>query len=140
MKISIEEISPDLLAEYAQVPIKVEVKSIYMVELNDNGLGGMILREVPVEPYVKDYDAYGETPVDWSKKFNLTNWGLFLAKAGWRTIGAAAVAFDTTNVFMLEARHDLSVLWDIRVRPEYRGAGIPLFQQAAKWSQKRGCK
>jgi GNAT superfamily N-acetyltransferase len=40
---------------------------------------------------------------------------------------------------MLESRKDLAVLWDIRVCPEYRGAGIPLFRYAAEWSRKRGC-
>jgi GNAT superfamily N-acetyltransferase len=95
---------------------------------------------MPVEhPYIKDYDL-DESPEDWPKKFEVAKWGFFLAKADQKPVGAAAVAFDTTGVFMLEARRDLSVLWDIRVRPEARGAGIPLFRYAAKWSRERGCK
>jgi len=54
-------------------------------------------------------------------------------------VGAAAVAFDTTGVFLLEARRELAVLWDIRVRPEARGAGILLFRHAAEWSKRHGC-
>jgi len=138
MKIVIEEITPEGLFEYARVPIAFEVKSIFQVELVGGGLGGMLLHEVPVNPYIKDYDVE-ETPEDWPKKFDVTNWGFFLAKEGGKTVGAAAVAFDTTGVFMLEARRNLSVLWDIRVRPEARGSGIPLFRYAAEWSRERGC-
>jgi GNAT superfamily N-acetyltransferase len=99
----------------------------------------MRLVEEGVEPYTKNYDR-DETPMDWPKRFDVTNWGFFLARAGERIAGAAAVAFDTTGVFMLEARRDLAVLWDIRVRPEFRGAGILLFRHAAEWSRQRGCK
>jgi GNAT superfamily N-acetyltransferase len=139
MQIRIEEISPDRLVEYASVPITYEVKSIFEVELVDGGLGGILLHEVPVKPYVKDYDVNGESPADWPKRFEVKNWGFFLAKMADRPVGAAAVAFDTTGVFMLEARRDLSVLWDIRVRPEARGVGIPLFRHAAEWSRTHGC-
>lgn len=140
MPVQIVEIGPDRLADYASVPIKFEVKSTLQVELVDGGLGGMLLHQVPVEKhYVKDYDAYGETPTDWLKQFDVTNWGFFLAMDDERPVGAAAVAFDTNGVFMLEARSDLSVLWDIRSQPAYRGVGIALFRYAAEWSRERGC-
>jgi len=130
---------PDRLDEYARVSIAFMVKSIYRVELIDGGLGGMTLQEVPVEtPYVKDYDRE-ENPQDWPGKFDVRNWGFFLARLGGRPAGAATVAFDTTGVFMLESRRDLAVLWDIRVAPEARGAGIPLFRSAAAWARERGC-
>jgi GNAT superfamily N-acetyltransferase len=141
MSIRILEINSARLAEYDRIPSRFLVRSMLDLELVDSGLGGMTLHEVPVEqPYVKDYDAYGELPSDWPQKFDVCNWGFFLALDGARPVGAAAVAFDTTGVFMLEARRDLSVLWDLRVRPEVRGAGIPLFRRAAEWSRERGCK
>jgi len=140
MKISIEEISPDRLTEYDRIPQRVLVKSILQIELINQGLGGMLLHEVPVEiPYLKDYDASGELPSAVAKKFDLHNWGFFLAMAGKTPVGAATVALDTSVVFMLEARRELAVLWDIRVNPEYRGAGIPLFRYAAAWAQAHGC-
>ncbi len=139
MKTTIEEISPSRLAEYASIPIALEVKSVLEVAMVDGGLGGILLHEVPVKPYIKDYDAYGELPTDWPTRFDVTNWGFFLARIGDKLAGAAAVAFHTPGVFMLEARRDLSVLWDIRVRPEARGVGIPLFRQAAAWSRAHGC-
>jgi GNAT superfamily N-acetyltransferase len=139
MKTTIEEISPDRLVEYARIPIAFEVKSVFNVELVDGGLGGMFLHEISVKPFTKNYDVFGELPTDWPKRFDVANWGFFLARMGEKPVGAAAVAFDTTGVFILEARRDLSVLWDIRVCPEYRGVGIPLFRYAAQWSRQRGC-
>jgi GNAT superfamily N-acetyltransferase len=141
MPVQIIEVGPERLADYARVPIKFEVKSSLQVELVDGGLGGMLLHQVPVEkPYIKDYDSYGETPTDWPERFDVTNWGFFLAMDGERPAGAAAVAFDTNGVIMLEARRDLAVLWDLRSHPAYRGVGASLFRYAAEWSRKRGCR
>jgi GNAT superfamily N-acetyltransferase len=99
----------------------------------------MILHEVPVKPYIKDYDAGDELPTDWPKRYDVTKWGFFLAEMGGEPVGAAAVAFDSTGVFMLEARRELAVLWDIRVHPKVRGAGILLFRHVARWSRAHGC-
>jgi GNAT superfamily N-acetyltransferase len=140
MKITIEEISPDRLTEYNRIPQRVEVKSILQVELIKQGLGGMLLREVPVEaPYVKDYGASDDLPIDLDKNANMRKWGLFLAMAGAAPVGGAIVTCDTSVVFMLEARRELAVLWDIRVCPEYRGVGILLFRHAAEWARIHGC-
>jgi GNAT superfamily N-acetyltransferase len=139
MKIDIAEISPERLDEYARVTIAFEVKSILELSLVEGGLGGFLLHEVPVKSYIKEYDVPGELPTDWPRRFDVANWGFFLACLDGQPVGAAAVAFDTTGVFMLEARQDLSVLWDIRVCPQARGVGIPLFRRAAEWSRTRGC-
>jgi GNAT superfamily N-acetyltransferase len=141
MGIQVKEITPQQLVDYAGIPSRVNVTSILEPDLVEGGLGGILLREVPLRsPYVKDYDSYGELPTDWPVRFDVSNWGFFLALAGGQPIGAAAVAFSTTGVFMLEERSDLSVLWDLRVRPSARGAGIPLFRHAAEWSRLRGCR
>ncbi|MBN2385549.1 MAG: GNAT family N-acetyltransferase [Anaerolineales bacterium] len=140
MSLAIVEIPAERLGEYARVPSNFQVTSILQVELVDGGLGGLRLVEVRVdEPYLKDYDI-DELPSDWPEQFDVSNWGFFLALDGATPAGGAAVAFDTRGVFMLEARRDLAVLWDIRVRPEYRGAGIPLFRRAAAWAGARGCR
>jgi ribosomal protein S18 acetylase RimI-like enzyme len=140
--IEIIEISPERLSEYNTVPSRFLVRTMLDLEPVDNGLGGMLMREVPVEPpYIKDYDSYGELPTDWPRIFDVRKWGFLLAVDGIRPVGAAAIAFDTTGVFMLEARRDLSVLWDIRVAPEAQGhgAGRLLFEYAGLWSRARGC-
>jgi GNAT superfamily N-acetyltransferase len=106
--------------------------------LVEGGLGGLCLVEIPVKPYFKDYNR-DDSPRDWPRRFDGSRWGFFLARCGDWIGGAAAVAFDTTGVFMLEARRDLSVLWDIRVPPEFRGVGIAIFRHAAEWSRQHGC-
>ncbi|MCL4527998.1 MAG: GNAT family N-acetyltransferase [Chloroflexi bacterium] len=141
MPIQINEINPALLDEYSRIPIRFEVKSIFAVELVDGGLGGILLHEKNVTPYSNDYDAHGKTPSDWPHLFDVKNWGFFLAHDGNENVGAAAIAFNTNGVHMLEERSDLAVLWDIRVRPEVRGRGVgkKLFEHAANWSRQGGC-
>ena len=43
---------------------------------------------------------------------------------------------------MLENRTDLTVLWDIRIHPDYRrqGIGQALFRAAETWARSRGCR
>jgi len=141
--ITIKEIMPDQMALYAAIPIKLEVRSIFRVKLVKRGLDGMRFVEEPVEtPYIKDYDSYGETPLDWERLFEMTYWGCFLALDGEQVAGGAAVAFNTHGVNMLEGRGDLAVLWDIRVHPDHqrKGVGNTLFHYAADWARVRGCK
>lgn len=140
----IGSISPLDLAQYARVPIYFRVANIYRVESIDGGLGGlrMLERAVP-EPYLKDYDALeGGSPITWPAQFDISNWGLFLAMEGEQPVGAAAVAWNTDGVHMLEGRADMAVLWDIRVALDWRGRGVgrALFQHAAAWARERGCR
>ena len=142
MKIEIQKIPASRLGEYAAIPIRFQVRSKYQVEQFMEGVGGLLMREVKVvPPYAKDYDA-GETPRDWPEKFDVANWGIFLANEDGRNVGAAAVALNTPEVNLLEGRQDLAVLWDIRVRPDVRGTGIgtALFRHAAAWARSQGCR
>lgn len=140
MPVEIVEIGPGDLREYSLIPSKFEVKTVLQVELIDRGLGGVLLKQAAVEnPYWKDYDACGDTPLDWPGTFDVSRWGFFLAKDHETPVGGAAVAFASPGVHLLDGRKDLSVLWDLRVRPDHRGVGIALFRHAAAWSQERGC-
>jgi len=144
----IEEIGPDRLPEYAQVSIAFEVRSILRVESLDSGWGrgsgGMTLLEQPVSrPYWKDYDVCDEDgPLTWARDFDLVNWGFFLAVNAGKPVGAAALAHNTPGVWMLERRSDLAVLWDIRIQPWARRAGLgrELFWRAVDWARQRGCR
>jgi GNAT superfamily N-acetyltransferase len=144
MSVEIEEIGIDLLPRYAQIPIAFEVRSLLRVELVHGGLGGITLREEEVmAPYAKDYDAHEAAgPEKWPARFDTRQWGIFLVHLGGQCVGGATVAFDTAGIHMLEGRSDLAVLWDIRVYPDLRrrGIGTALFQRAADWSRRRGCK
>ena len=144
MNIEIIEIREDRLFEYAKIPIAFEVKSVYQIDLINNGIGGMSLTEKEVVTfYMKDYDSYEDgSPENWVNLFNMRNWGIFLAIDNNKAIGGATVAFNTPEIRMLDGRKDLTVLWDIRVRPEYRhqGIGTMLFKYAVNWSKKKGCR
>ena len=142
--IDILEIHPNQLDVYAKIPISFRVSSILKVEVLRNGMGGILLEEVALEkPYTKDYDKTAEGgPMEWASHFDVSNWGFFLAKDNSIPIAAAAVAYNTNGVNMLEGRDDLSVLWDIRVQPERRGNGVgkALFGRACEWSVLRQCR
>ena len=144
MTFMIEPVGADRLVEYGQIPIAFEVRSVLQVELIDAGQGGILMREEPVAvPYVKDYDAHEtEGPARWARRFDVSNWGFFLALDSKKIVGGATVATRTPGVHMLRGRSDLAVLWDIRVRPEarYRGAGTALFRRAARWSSQVGSR
>jgi streptothricin acetyltransferase len=142
--IEIKEIKPNHLDAYAKIPISFTVSSILHVKLLHNGMGGILLSEENIEnPYIKDYDNTPEGgPTEWSSHFDIKNWGFFLAIENLIPIAGAAVAYNTNGVNMLEERDDLSVLWDIRVRPEKRGFGVgkALFKRACEWSATCGCR
>ena len=132
------------LPEYARVPIIFTVDRVLDVTSRDDGRGGFALSERRLEvPYEKDYDAIaGEGPLQWARRFNLSNWALFTARGATRIVGGAAVAFDTPGLTMLEGRRDLAVLWDIRVSPDARGQGVgsALFERVEAWARRHGCR
>ena len=131
------------LGLHGEVPIAFLVKRVLDVSLVEGGLGGVVMSERAVEvPWLKDYDAImGEGPTRWASRFDVTNWGLISAHEAGQRVGGAVVALNTAGVTMLEGRSDLAVLWDIRVRPEARGAGTGslLFRSVEAWARDRRC-
>lgn len=143
MSTEVAIVSPAALAAHARVSIAFEVDRVLGVTARDGGLGGLVLAERRLAvPYRKDYDAHDGGPAEWARRFDLTNWGLFEVHDAGGLVGAAAVAFDTPGVDMLEGRRDLAVLWDLRVAPEARGRGVgtALFRAAEAWATARGCR
>jgi len=143
MTAEIREVGREALPQFAGIPIRFRVESVFRVEENDAGVGGFRLVEEKVEkPYVKDYDTFeGETPTCWATHLDVTHWGFFLALDGDKPVGAATVACDTPGCSLLEGRKDLAVLWDIRVHPDRRreGIGTKVFQCVRDWARSRGC-
>jgi len=144
MTIDIREEPVTILAAYARIPIVFTVDHILDVAADGNNPGGFMLSDRRLEtPYIKDYDAIdGEGPGNWPKLFDLSNWGLLVARIEGQIAGGAAIAFNTPGCEMLEGRSDLAVLWDIRIAPEFRGRGIgaALFRSAELWAAARGCR
>lgn len=143
MGVVIEEIGADLYPIYGEIPASYTVESVFRVEAVDRGLGGFRLIEERLSaPYVKAYSSQSEDrPSRWAGTYDMSRWGILLARDGGRPVGGAAVAVDA-GVYPLDRfqRKDLAVLWDIRVTPEERGRGIgkALFRKAAGWARERG--
>lgn len=147
MRPDIVEGSAAVLEEYGRVSIAFEVTRVF--EIVERESGGeddfrFVLHERAVErSYVKDYDSVpGDAPSAWAERFDLSRWRFFLARSDGRAVGAAAVAFDTPAVEMLEGRRDLAQVWDIRVAPEARGqgVGVALFRAAERWARSKACR
>jgi len=138
-----DDVTLTALQEYAAVSTSFVVDRILQVTVAADGLGGLSLTETAVaDPYVKDYDALqGTEPVRWLERFDTSNWGLIRGRRAGRMVGGAVVAFNTPGLCMLAGRDDIAVLWDIRVSPDERGAGLgsALFEAAADWAVARGC-
>jgi ribosomal protein S18 acetylase RimI-like enzyme len=141
MDIEIRELPMTILGEYARIPIAFEVHRVLDIAVQQNDV---VFEERALDlPYVKDYDVdTREGPTQWGGRFDLSNWGLLAARSQGRLMGGAVIAFSTPGVTMLEGRHDLAVLWDIRVAPEARGKGIgsALFRAAEAWATDRKCR
>ena len=132
------------LKEYGTVSIAFDITRVLELVPVDHGLSGLLLRERQAEPpRRKDYDLIpGESPADWPKRFDVSGWGVLVARLEGRRIGGAVVAFDTPGVLLLEGRRDLALLWDIRVEPASRGHGVgsALFQAVESWALARDCR
>jgi GNAT superfamily N-acetyltransferase len=137
-----EALTLTALEGHAAIPIAFVVDKILAVTLVDGGLGGMSLAETAVEdPYVKNYDVT-DGPASWPGRFDISNWGLICARRDGTRAGGAVIAFRTPGLGLLGARDNAAVLWDIRVLPGERRAGIgsALFRAAGNWARARGCE
>ncbi|MBW3590129.1 MAG: GNAT family N-acetyltransferase [Actinobacteria bacterium] len=143
MNLEINEEPISNLSVLETISIAFSVDRVLEPTLMKNRLIGIVLEERDLEtPYTKDYDALdGEGTTRWETRFDLTNWGLIVARFAGSPLGGAVIAFDTKNVNMLEGRRDLAVLWDLRVGPEERGKGVgaALFKAAERWAVSHGC-
>ncbi|SHI10728.1 GNAT family N-acetyltransferase [Sporanaerobacter acetigenes] len=133
-----KQVDKTYFKQYDSIPMRVNVTSYYMIKKLNRGLGGFMLVETPVEPYVKDFClCEDESVTRWDKQFDISNWAFFMAFDGEYPVGAATVASRTEEINMLAGRNDLTVLWDIRVDDHYKrqGVGQSLFDMATNWSR-----
>lgn len=137
--ITVKEVDKSFLELYDKVSMNVEVHSEYKVKRINNGLGGLILEEAPVTPYVKDLSVY-ERAAEYEKEFDITNWRFYMAFDGETPVGAMTIAGKTKGLNMLGGREDACVLWDIRVADAYKqqGIGQRLFSMGIAGAKKDG--
>ena len=144
MSLSIAEESPPSFVAYARVPIAFEVTRVYDVTPGREAVDGIRLIERALDtPWVKDYDAIdGNAPTDWPRRFDVSRWGVLVARQGRSRVGGAVIAFDAAEPDVREERRDLAMLWDMRVAPSHRGHGVgtALFEAAIAWAAGRGAR
>lgn len=144
LDVKIVEEPVSVLPEYAHIPMSFEVRSVFEVQLLEGGLQGFRLSERRVDiPWVKDYDGEKEEgPTRWAKRWDISNWVVISAFSEGNRIGGCVIAYNTPEVYMLEGRKDMAVLWDLRVGPHYRrkGLGARLVEAAIAWSLRRQCR
>lgn len=140
MAVHIVDRDPEALEEYAGIPIRFEVTSVLQVQEASPPDLGFTLTEKPVESWTKDYDV-DDRPMRWRRRWDMSNWGFFLALDGDTAVGGCVVAWKTEGVHRLLGRDDIAALWDIRVHPEHRrkGVGKALFARAAAYGRERDC-
>lgn len=119
----IKEVDRSFFELYDKVSMNVDVRSEYKVKRLENGLGGLVLEEIPVKPYQKDLSVY-ERAADYEKEFDIASWRFYMAFDGEKPVGAMTVAGTTKGLNMLSGRKDACVLWDIRVADAYKHNGI----------------
>ncbi|BCK00658.1 GNAT family N-acetyltransferase [Anaerocolumna chitinilytica] len=138
-----KQVGQEALSIYDSVSMAVDVEEIYEIHKTGNGMEGVSYHfyRKKVPPYVIDF-AEDDSAVDWTKRFDVSNWAFFIAFDGEKAIGGAAVASKTEGVMMLEGRDDITVLWDLRVERGYKqhGIGKRLFDMASAWSKNNGFK
>ena len=130
------------LSLYETVPISFTVNSHITVLPKEGGFRGFDFTEERLaQPYEKDYDTM-ESPHDWARLFDISNWEVALLYTGDKLAGGVTVAWDTPAVCLLEGRRDLAVIWDIRVAPgsRHKGLGKRLFLHAERWAREKGCR
>lgn len=141
MSVEINRVDTDVLPRYSEIPISFRVESVFRIVPVEGGLSGIELHEEKVtHPYIKDYDAVrGEGPTRWQKKWDLSEWGIFLAVKGRESAGGAIIA---PGAYLGDLDKEFAQLFDIRVRPEFRrqGIGKQLLQHTADWARQCGCR
>jgi GNAT superfamily N-acetyltransferase len=133
---------PETIAAYGSSPITFRVESQLRVVPQEGGLGGLLLVEESVRPYIKDYDAITGGPVHWPDRWDLSGWGFLAAFENGRRVGGAAVAHSEPSVVLTGTAGETAVLWDLRVDANHRGQGVgrQLFESALSWARERNCR
>jgi GNAT superfamily N-acetyltransferase len=144
MSLEIVEEDPSCLAQYATVPIRFEVVSVFDADGIDRLRRGEEASPVAISPsYVKDYDACeGEHPAEWPTRFDIANWIILAAYLDGTRVGGAAVAVNDSRLELARDSAELGLLWDLRVAPDvrHRGVGSALLRAAEVAAARRGVR
>lgn len=131
------------LDQYARVPMYIETDRVIRCEPIDCGTGGFRLVEQLIDPpFAAAFPDTEDDPFPRHGKWDVSDWGVFVAVNDDRVVGGCVVALRTPQVHMLEGRTDIAVLWDIRVDPtlKHTGTGTALFGMAKRFAREHDCR
>jgi GNAT superfamily N-acetyltransferase len=129
-------VTPVTIERLARLSIAFEVREV----LDLAALRGGDVRARPVgQPWVKDY-AVDHPPTGWLERFETAQWRLLADEEEDRWLGAAVLIQGDPAIDLLEGRADRALLWDLRVAPEHRRAGVGrrLWGAAERWARHAG--
>lgn len=118
-----KEIDNSYFDLYDKVSMNIDARSEYIVKTIDNGLGGLVLEETPVEPYRKDLSEYAHA-AEYEKDFDITNWRYYMAFDGDVPVGAMTVAGQGAVLFKidmyayyldLEVKDEVQLVWYLNI-------------------------
>ena len=142
MNIAIRLETANDLQGYAQVPMVLTVRAQYRAELVDGGLGGWTLNEEPVVSAIRQgLTDELDSPTRWLRH-DISNWAFFAAHDGATPRRRRNCRLEQSGAPHAGGENGPRfVLWDIRVRREYRRSGIgsQLFDKCAEWAKRKGC-
>ena len=124
MIVDISQEGQSVLAEYAEISIAFEVREVLDVLPETNSRRRFRLVPRAVSPWVKDYDRLDGGPLGWPARFDVRHWTFFSARVQDRLVGGASVVYQAPDIELLEGRDDVALLWDLRVAPDARHAGV----------------
>ena len=124
MIVDVRQDGQSILPEYARISIAFEVREVMDVLRDRAPRDRFRLAPRAVSPWIKDYDALDGGPLGWPGRFDLRYWTFFVARDGARLIGGAAVVHRAPDIETLEDRDDVALVWDLRVAPDARSAGV----------------
>jgi GNAT superfamily N-acetyltransferase len=140
--LEIRRVGVDELGLYAEVPESFMCESVLRVEPIDGGLGGFAFAEENVVPHMKwDEPDEEDGPESWPSKYEVGNWGIFIAFRRSKPVGGIAVGADAPGGLKSHFEPgDMAVVWDIRVSKEERRQGLAskLFSSGVNWARGEG--
>jgi hypothetical protein len=132
MPVDVKPKSAASVETYVSIAPAFEVRSVFEVTERGKSVGDTVLTERPNPiPYAKSHDAIAEeNPSSWSRRFDLSHWGLFGAYLGGSPVGAAA---GVRGFPIPDEGSDVAMLWDIRVSPKRSPAAATRSAQPTRY-------
>jgi GNAT superfamily N-acetyltransferase len=137
----IQESAP-ALPEYSAISIAFKTRHVFDVEATKDSAVGVVLRERRLDSFLhKDYDSLpSQGPMSWPDRFDVSRWKFFAAFRDDKRVGGAAAFMNCPEIYHLDGRSDIALIWDIRVDPAIRrgGIGAALLGAVESWALGNG--